>query len=218
MKAIRAERVQRTNVKVLQDVEHHQRSEPLCIWRNLHEVEPAIIGRNRRNRVAAMAREILRGKERVASRKRYSHVVGDFALVESTSTLRGDGLQRRRKRRKANNVAFLGCSGVEKVVPGRSGIGLELDDVSLPVPGHAGADGKSALGIFDRWRQRAIETKPAMRLQDFLPGFDRSGYGDRMDGVANFSQTLRAQRLIGRLHSRTTRTVVTPDRLARPGH
>src|SRR6476659_10113805 len=103
MKPVHAKRVQRTNVEVLQDVEHHQRSEPLCIRRNLHQVESAIIGRNRRNRVAAMAREILHSQEGVSSRKRSSHVLRDFALVESTSTLRGYGLQRRRKRRKLND-------------------------------------------------------------------------------------------------------------------
>src|SRR5262249_13044094 len=190
MKPVRAEWVHRTDVEILQDVEHYQRGEPLCIRRNLHQVEPAIIGRNRRNRVTAMAREILRSEEGVARRKRSSHVVRDFALVESTSTLCSDRLQRRCKRRKANDVAFLGCSAVEKVMPGRSGISLELGDVSLPVPGHACADGKSALGIFDRRRQRVVETKTTMRLQDFLPSFDCSGHGDRMDGVANSSQTL----------------------------
>ena len=75
---------------------------------------------------------------------------------------------------------------------GGSGVRPEFGDVSVPVPSHAGTDGKSFLGIFDRGRQRAVETKTAVRLQDFFPGFDRTGHGDRMDGVADLKQTLRA--------------------------
>ena len=60
METLGAERIERGEIEILQDVEHHQRGEPLPVRRNLDQIEPAIIGRDRRHRVAAMAREILR--------------------------------------------------------------------------------------------------------------------------------------------------------------
>ena len=107
MKSLGPERIERLEVEILQDVEHHQRGEPLPVRRHFDEIEAAIIGRDRRDRIAAVAREILRGQERAARGQRRRHVVGDLALVEGARALGGDGLQSRGQRRKADDVAFL---------------------------------------------------------------------------------------------------------------
>ena len=64
MEAVGAERIERGEIEILQDVEHHQRGEPLPVRRNFDQVEAAIVGRDRRHRLAAMAREIFRGQHR----------------------------------------------------------------------------------------------------------------------------------------------------------
>ena len=143
-----------------------------------------------------MAREILRGQERAARRHGLRHVVGDLALVEGARALGGDGLQRLRQRRKADHVAFLGRAAVEQIMLGSAGIGLELADMSLPIPSYARGHGKPALGIFDRGRKRAVETEAAVRLQNRLPGVDRAWHGDGVDRIADLGHSLGTERLI----------------------
>jgi len=102
------------------------------------------------DRVAAVAREILRREERAARRHRRRHVRGDLALVEGARALGGDGFQRRGQRRKTDHVAFLGRRAVEQIMLGGAGIGFELADVPLPIPRHARRHRETAFGVFDR--------------------------------------------------------------------
>ena len=212
------ERIERGEIEILQDVEHHQRGEPLPVRRNLDQIEPAIIGRDRRHRVAAMAREIVRGEERAARGKRRRHVVGDLALVEGARALGGNGLERRGQRRKADHVAFLRRRAVEQIMLGRARIGLQLADIAAPVPGDARGHREAALGIFDRGRQRAVEAEAAMRLEDRLPGIERARHGDGVDRSADLAQALRAQRLVRGLGAGAAGAVIAPHRLARLRH
>ncbi len=145
MEPLRAERIERLEIEVFQDVEHHQRGEPLPVRRDLDQIEPAIIGRDRRHGVAAMAREILRRQERAARGQRRRHVVGDLAFVEGARALGGDGFQRRGERRKADHIAFFRRRAVEQIMLRRARIGGELADIALPIPRHARAPPESRL-------------------------------------------------------------------------
>src|SRR5215471_3825105 len=162
VKTIGAKRVERGHVKVLENIEHYQRREPLRIRRNLNDVQTAIVGRNRIDLVATVAEKILRRKERAARVERLRHVVGDVAFIEGPSPLAGDGLQGRCQRRKADDIALFGRSTVKQIVLCGAGIGLELADVALPVPRYAGGDWETVLRIFDRGRQSSIEAEAAM--------------------------------------------------------
>ena len=150
MEALRPKRIERGEIEVFQNVEHHQRGEPLPVRRNLNEIEPAVIGRDRSYGITAMAREILRGEERAARRYGRRHVGGDLALVEGARALGGDGLERRGQRGKPDHVAFLGRRAVEQIMLGRARIGFELADIPLPIPRHARRHRKATLGVFDR--------------------------------------------------------------------
>ena len=178
MESLGPERIERLDVEILQDVEHHQRGEPLPVRRDLDQIEPAIIGRDRRHHIAAVAREILRRQKRAARGHGRRHVVGDFALVEGARALGGDGLERRGQRRKTDDVAFLWRRAVEQIMLRRAGFGLELADIATPVPGHARRYRKAALGVFDRRLQRAVETEAAMAFENRLPGIERARHGD----------------------------------------
>ena len=160
--------------------------------------------------IAAVARKILRREERAARRNRLRHVVGDFAFVESARALGGDGLQRCRQRRKADDVAFLRRGAVEQIMLCGAGIGLELADMAAPVPGDARGNRKSAFGIFDRRLQRAIEPEAAVALEDRVPGIDRARHRDGMDRRADFGHALGAQALRTKLWRRRGRSRYSP--------
>src|SRR6202007_459313 len=114
---------------------------------------------------APVTKKILRGQERLKRMEGLRHVVGDFAFIESAGALAGDGLQCGRERGKADDIALFGCATVEQIMLCSAGIGLELADVALPVPRHAGGDGEASFSIFDRGCKRAIKTEAAMRLK-----------------------------------------------------
>ena len=73
---------------------------------------------------------------------------------------------------KRMHIAFVGRGTVKQIMLGRAGIGLELADMLLPVKRDTRRHRKSAFGIFDRLRQRAVEAKAAVRFQDCFPGID----------------------------------------------
>src|SRR6476646_11732813 len=118
MEAVGAKRIERRDVEVLQNIEHHQCGEPLRVRRNLDEVQSTIVCRNRLNLVATMAEEILRGKKRLSCLQRPGHVVGDFAFVEGARAFARDRLQGGGKRRKANDIALAASATIEKIVRG----------------------------------------------------------------------------------------------------
>src|SRR5664280_3576258 len=103
MEAVGAERIERLEIEVLQNVEHHQRGEALPVRRQLDEVEATIIARDRRDGVAVVARKILCGQKRAARLDGRCHVVGYLAFVESARALGGNGLERRGQCGKTNN-------------------------------------------------------------------------------------------------------------------
>ena len=63
VQALRADRIELAEIELLEDVEQHQRGQPLPVRRQFDHVEPAIVRRDRRDDVAAMAREIFRGEQ-----------------------------------------------------------------------------------------------------------------------------------------------------------
>ena len=117
-------RIERGEIEVLQDVQHHQCGETLCIRGNLNEVDPAVISRNGRHRIAMMARKILRGEERAARGERRCDVGGNLAFIERARAFEGDRLQRLRQRRKADDVAFSGRRTAEQKMLGGADIGF----------------------------------------------------------------------------------------------
>ena len=130
---------------------------PLRVRRDLDQIDAAIIGRDRRHRLAAMPGEVLGGEHRACRGKRRRHVVGDRAFVERARAVFGDGLQRLRQRRQPDDVAFGRRAAVRQIVLGRAGAVAELADQALPVVGDARGDREAVLGVFDRGRQHAVE-------------------------------------------------------------
>src|SRR5262245_17072117 len=157
MEAIGAKRIKRSDIEVLKDVQHHQRGEPLRIWRDLDELQPAVVGRDGSHHLAAVSREIFKREERTARAERLRHVVADLTFIEGRRTMRHYSRQRIGERGKADHVTFTRRAAAEQIMSGGPGIRLELADVPLPIPGYTGGDGKSVLGISDRGRKRAIE-------------------------------------------------------------
>ncbi len=174
--------------------------------------------RNRRDRVAAMTREILRVEKRAACGHRGRHVIGNLALVEGARALGGDALERRGQRRKTDHVAFIRRRAVEQIMPGRAGIGLELADIAAPVPRHPRGHRKAAFGVADGRRQCAVEPEAAMRFQNRFPGIERARHGDGVDRIADLAHVLIAQCLERSLGAGAAGAVIAPHRFARLRH
>jgi len=97
-----------------------------------------------------------------------------------------------------------------------AGIGAQLADLESPVPGDARGDGKSVLGVVDRGRERAIEGKASMRVEDRRPGVDRARHGHGVDRVArDGGDAPRHERLERGARAGAAGAVVAPDRLPR---
>src|SRR5215813_1966321 len=111
-----------------------------------------------------MAGKVLDGEEGAAGGDGRDDILGDRPLVEGARPLRRDGAERSRQRRQFDDVAFRRRAALEQEVARGAGIGAQLADLPSPVPGDARGDGKSALGVVDRWSERAIEGKASMRI------------------------------------------------------
>ena len=58
---LRPDRIELREIELLEDVEQHQRGEPLPVRRQFDHIEPAIVRADRRDDVAVVARQILGG-------------------------------------------------------------------------------------------------------------------------------------------------------------
>jgi len=216
MEAVGTERIKRGEIEALHDVEQHQRGQALRIGRQFQHVETAIIGADRRDRLAAMTSKVLGGEEGPAGGNGRDDVVGDRPFVERARALRCDRAERSRQRREFDDVAFRRRQAVEQEMARGAGIGAQLADLSSPVPGDARGDGKSALGVVDRRSERAIEGKASMRVEDRRPGVDRARHGHGVDRVArDGGDATRHERLERGSRAGASGAVVTPDRLTR---
>src|SRR5262245_29714956 len=128
MEAIGAKRIKRSDLEVLKDVQHHQRGEPLRIWRNLDELQPAVVGRDGSHHLAAVAREIFQREERTARTECLRHVLGDLAFIEGPRSMRRYSLQRICEHGKADHITFTRRDAAEQIMSGGPGIHLELAD------------------------------------------------------------------------------------------
>jgi hypothetical protein len=106
VKTVGAEGIERGQIEALQDVEQYQRGQPLRIGRQFQHVETAIIGADGRDHFAAMAGEILSGKERAAGGNGRNDIVGDRPFVERVRTVRRDRPERVGERRQLDHVAL----------------------------------------------------------------------------------------------------------------
>src|SRR5512132_149742 len=134
MESISAKRIKRSEIEVLKDVQHHQRREPLRIWRDLDDLQPAVVGRDGIHHITAVAREIFQRKVRTARTECFRHVLGDLAFVEGPRSMCRYPFQRVRERGKADHITFTRRAATEQIMTGGPGLRLELADVPLPIP------------------------------------------------------------------------------------
>ena len=184
VEALGAGRIERGEIEPLEDVQHHQRGEPLPVRRHLDHVESAVVGADRLGGLAAMARQIVR-REKAAPRRHGRHdVVGDRALVEGARAVPGDRRQGRGERGKPDHVAGRRRAAAEQEVARRPRVMREARRRLRPVTRDARRDRKTLLGVADGGRQRAIEPEAAVRLEDRGPRLDRARHRHGVDGIA----------------------------------
>src|SRR5262249_18075593 len=185
MEAIRTERIERREIETLEDIEHQQRRQALAVGRQFQDVQATVIRGNRRDDLAAMASEVLRGKEGAARSDSGDDVVRDRTLVESPRPVFRNRLERSSECWQFDDVAFRRCAALEEKMPGGADIRAKLLVLPGPVPGDTRRDWKSGVSVADRRGERARKRKAAMRAKDRSPGIDgtRNGHGvDRVGG------------------------------------
>src|SRR2546421_2988107 len=106
MEAFRAERIKRGEIETLQDIEQHQRRQSLGIWRQLKNIDAAVVAADGSNHSTAMLREIFSREKGAALGHGRQHVLRDWTLVEGARTFCCDRFQSLGKRRKFHDVAL----------------------------------------------------------------------------------------------------------------
>src|SRR5262249_35384919 len=177
MEALGADRIKRGEIETLQDIEHQQRSQALAVGRQFQDIQATVIRGNRRDDLAAMASEVLCGKEGAARSDSGDDVVRDRTLVQSPRPVFRSRLQRSSECWQFDDVAFRRCAALEQKMPGGAGIRAKLLVLPGPVPGDTRCDRKSGVSVADRRGDRARKRKTAMRAKDRRPGIDGTGNG-----------------------------------------
>ncbi len=214
MQPLGAERGERGEIEVLEDIEEHQRGDALPIGRQFHDVEPAIVGGDGRCHFAPVGGEIRAREPRAPGRKR-RHDVFRHALIERARAVGRDRRQGRRERREAHDVARPRRLPVHEIVPRCARVGAQTRGEERPVGGDARRDRDAALGETDRRRQRAVEAEPAVRGEHRVPRFDRAGHRDRMHGIEPDGGNAGVDESFGLgAGSRAAGAVVAPQRRA----
>ena len=157
VKAIGTERIELSEIKLLQDVEQHQCGQSLRVGRQLENVQAAIVGGDRGDDFAAMPRKIFHREERAAAREGRHHVLGHRAFVKTLWTLRCDRAQGLGERGELDDIPLRGGLVVPQIMAAGTSIGPQLCHLLRPVPCDARCDGKSLLGVMGGGRQCAIE-------------------------------------------------------------
>ena len=215
MQPLGSRRIELADIELLEDVEQHQRGEPLPVRRQLDHVEPAIVRRDRRHDVAAMAREIVRGEQPALLLNGRRDIGRDRALVERLRAAGRDRLQGRGERRQPHDAADRRRCAVRQVILRRARMRLELAGVLGPVGADARRDRVAVLGIADRREQRAVEAEAAVGFEDRFPRLDRARHRDGMRrGRDDLVLHAGGQHLLGRRGGgRAAGAVIAPHRL-----
>ena len=141
-------------IELLEDVQQHQRGQPLPVRRQFDHVEPAIVRADRRDDFALVARQIL-GREQSALGLHGRRDIGRDRRLDRTPSRRRPRSPSgsRRAPGSAPRSPIAGALAVRQIVFRRARMRLELVDLRRPVGADARRDRKAILGVADRGLQ-----------------------------------------------------------------
>ena len=159
VEALGPDRIEHGEIELLQDVEQHQRGQPLPVRRNFQHVEPAIVGRDRRRPPrrdgGRNPRAVSNEPARLHRRERYPR---RSALRKTRARPASRWPSASRRAQAACTMSPTpGARPFDQIMPRGAGMRRELVDFQRPIAGDTRRDRKAVLGIADGRRQRAIE-------------------------------------------------------------
>ena len=169
-------RSHRSDVEALGDVQGLQGGEALPVGRAFPAGYAAVVGGYRLVPVGGVGGQVIGGQPTAVLLDEGGHLAGDGAAIEGVATFVGDGPHRGGQGGHPHHVAFLGGVAVEQHFLA-GGIGTQLRQIVLPLPGDNLRYGEAFLGVADGWLQQAREGHGATLGAQSLPAVDGAGHG-----------------------------------------
>ena len=177
MRPRRAERVERVEVEVPEDLRHQDRGRALAVRRQLDELVAAIAAGDRLDIGAGGRREVVERVRAAERPERLDHVLGHLALVEPVAPVAGDPAQHLRLARRPEHLPRLRGDAVEQEVTARRA--AQVLPGQPPVLRRARRHRHARLGIGDRRRQARGEPEPPPVGREPHEGVDRARHRHR---------------------------------------